>query len=77
MDSDQNHRTIRELGGEVFAEAWPIAEAGERWELLGKFVDVMMGVLARHAGDVIVNDSDLPVEPLPRKGIDETSGRGP
>lgn len=68
MESEPKVPTIRELGGEVWAEATTIAGAYESWELLSDFVDVMMGVLARHAGNVIVNDVDLPVAPLPRKG---------
>lgn len=68
MHSEANVRTIRELGGEVWAEAQSIEEAAANWELVNKLVDVVMGVLARHTGAVIVNDRDLPVEPLPAKG---------
>ena len=29
-------------------------------------IDLVMGVLARHNGEAIKNDDDLPVAPLPR-----------
>lgn len=58
-------RTIRELGGEVWAELSSIPETDLRWEVRNAVVDVMMGVLARHSGSILENDRDLPVAPLP------------
>lgn len=65
MRSKRKVRTIRELGGEFFAASMPIGGASEHWELVNSFIDVMMGVLARHEGAIIENDRDLPVTPLP------------
>ena len=67
-----NERTIRELGGEIWAElqerqlkgANP-AFAKLEPESVNAFIDLTMGVLARHANAMIRNDPDLPVEPLP------------
>ena len=66
-------RTIRELGGEIWAECQariptgtpPINSSLEAFELLNYFIDISMGVLARHSGALITNDPDLPVDPLP------------
>ena len=68
MRSD-SERTVRELGGEVWAELFAVEAANEHWELVDQFVDVLMGVLARHTKSVIVNDLDLPVAPLPPRGF--------
>jgi len=38
------------------------------------FVDIVMGVLARHAAVLVENDSDLPVDPLPRREPMPTRG---
>lgn len=58
-------RTIRELGGEVWSElSQRIPEEDADWKTRGKLVDIVMGVLARHAGKLIENDKDMPVEPL-------------
>lgn len=70
MHSENKIRTVRELGGEVWAEAQAIPGVGANWELVNKFVDVVMRVLARHTGAVIENESDLPVAPLPHSGDD-------
>jgi hypothetical protein len=64
---------IRELGGEIWAECRarlrtgtpPLHSSLEAFELLNYFIDISMGVLARHNGTLIANDFDLPVEPLP------------
>ncbi len=67
-------RTVRELGGEVWAELqhcqWhdpssPLRDASN--DAVQAFIDLTMGVLARHVGTVIENDRDLPVDPLPQK----------
>src|SRR5919109_4693445 len=67
--------TVRELAGEILAEctmrkdeiaALPESlTATEVDEVAARSVDVILGVLARHSGEVIVNDDDLPVDPLP------------
>ena len=63
-----SEKTIRELGGEVWAEAKSQLTATGAPETshqdLSRFIDVLMGVLARHEGVRIVNDEDLPVQPL-------------
>jgi len=59
------HRTVRELGGEIWSELLKaIPEEKLDWRVKNEIVDVVMGVLARHVGDTIGNDDDLPVEPL-------------
>lgn len=70
-------KTIREIGGEVWAEIHHTCNfrLGEQADMLRRlkefdftithaFVDLMMAVLARYEGLTIVNDVDLPVEPL-------------
>lgn len=65
-------RTIRELGGEVWAELETrIRRDPEAWKgfhddvnLLSKTIEVMMGVLARYENHRILNDEDLPVQKL-------------
>ncbi len=69
-------KTVRERAGEILAEiiqeSWNAASNGTplvsiNREALDRIVDIIMGVLARHGNVMIVNDSDLPVEPLPRQ----------
>ena len=58
-------RTIRELGGEIYAElAREFAESELPWKVRCDIVDLVMAVLARHDGVVLQNDSDIPVLPL-------------
>lgn len=58
-------RTIRELGGEFWAELSSRIDDDElNWRSKNKLVDILMGILARHQGKVIANDKDLPVAPL-------------
>ncbi len=58
-------RTVRELGGEYWAEiSRRVSEEEVGWEAKGRLVEILLGVLARHEGAVIQNDEDLPVEPL-------------
>ena len=59
-------RTIRELGGEIWAESQILLRDDDDVDFLNEMIDIAMGVLARHTGKVIQNDSDLPVEPLPK-----------
>ena len=57
--------TVRELGGEIWSEiSKRIAEENINWKWKSKVVDIVMGVLARHEGEVLANDRDLPVAPL-------------
>ena len=65
-------KSVRELGGEIWAEiemeqrANPHSRiAGIGWETVSELSDFVMSVLARHAGAVIVNDEDRPVTPRP------------
>lgn len=61
-------RTIRELGGEIWAEMNNrVSESEANFEVKNRIVDIAMGVLARYAGAVLENDEGLPVEPLPPK----------
>jgi hypothetical protein len=67
-------RTVRELAGEIWSEMLqkqlfdiaPFSKFKDNADLLEQSVDLIMGVLARYEGFQIVNDEDLPVEPLPR-----------
>lgn len=67
MLSSMNEKTVRELTGEIWAEIngayW---RRGDKVDVdaLNEFIDIALGVLARHEGDTIVNDPDLPVAPL-------------
>lgn len=69
-------KTVRELTGEIWAEleqeSRNAAANGSplhslNMDALNRILDVVMGVLARYENTVIVNDRDLPVEPLQRK----------
>jgi hypothetical protein len=56
------HRTVRELGGEIWSELLKaVPEEKLDWQTKNEIVDVVMRVLARHVGEVISNDDDLPV----------------
>ena len=64
--SVKSSRTVRELGGEIWAElSRRIPNDELDWERKNKVVDLIMGVLARHIDSTIENDPDLPVPPLP------------
>lgn len=57
--------TVRELGGEIWAESFKHVDESEiDWRVKSRLIDMVMGVLARHVGDLIENDGDLPVTPL-------------
>ena len=67
----QNQRTCRELGGEIFAAVAHLKGLPE-YAGLGNvdfaeqklLIDVVMRVLASHVGSTIVQDPELPVQPL-------------
>jgi hypothetical protein len=61
------HVTVRELGGEIWAELSSLPDAELPWQTKNRVVDLVMGVIARHVGAAIRNDEDLPVEPLPAR----------
>jgi hypothetical protein len=65
--SERTHVTVRELGGEIWAELWSFPDAELHWETKNRVVDLVMGVIARHVGATIRNDADLPVDPLPAR----------
>jgi len=68
----RSSKTLRELGGEMWAEIMRIQVFNSSSPLAGltidqtnAVVDLIMGVLARHEGKSIAQDKDLPVAPLP------------
>lgn len=59
-------RTVRELGGEIWSEInLRFGDEVLPVDLKNRLVDLVVGVLARHAGKRLENDEDLPVDPLP------------
>ncbi len=71
-------RTVRELGGEIWEEITRIQNSGASSliartdsDTTNELIDLVMGVLARRVEFTIVNDADLPVEPLPQTHRDE------
>lgn len=67
-------KTVRELGGEIWAEITQLQNSTVSnslskldWEASQEICDLVMGVLARHIGSTITNDEDLPVSPLEKK----------
>jgi hypothetical protein len=69
-------RAVRELGGEIWAELNGRIQKGDDiftdWsvETLQATIVLMMSVLARHEGEIIRNDADLPVAPLEESQAD-------
>jgi hypothetical protein len=62
---DETSRTVRELGGAIWAElSTRIPNDELDWRMTERMMDIVLGVLARHLGKVIADDSDLPVRPL-------------
>ena len=57
----ENTKSVRELGGEIWAQLRGVE--GLDWRVLNLVTDEILGVLARHVGTTIVNDPDLPVQP--------------
>jgi hypothetical protein len=67
VSTPDKERTVRELGGEIWAElSYSFSEDDINWEMRNAVVDLVMAVLARHIGVSLVNDGELPVTPLPR-----------
>ena len=72
MQKPIKKKTVRELGGEIWAEITQIQNNTTSDNLIrsidfratNELGDLVMGVLARHTGSLIVNDEDLPVTPL-------------
>jgi hypothetical protein len=59
---------IRLLSGEIAGELFPLEVSGGitvEHESLILIMDLTMGVLARHIGEIIADDKEFPVEPLP------------
>jgi hypothetical protein len=65
--SERTQVTVRELGGEIWAELSSLSDGELPWQTKNRVVDLVMGVIARHVGTAIRNDADLPVEPLPER----------
>jgi hypothetical protein len=60
-------RTVRELGGEIWAElTMRFSEEKVDWQVKSEIVEMVMGVLARYDGFKIKIDEDFPVQPLER-----------
>ena len=64
-------KTIREIGGEVWSEIAKRKWSNEKDAIasiddsaVSPLIELVMAVLARHEGVTLVNDGDLPVEPL-------------
>lgn len=57
-------RTVRELGGEIWAALHHLPEGELHWKTRERVIDIVMGVLARYDGHQIKNDEGLPVTPL-------------
>jgi hypothetical protein len=65
------HKTVREIVGELWAEVGTRQQSDPQSVLATVSVEqaeslyeVVLGVLARHAGKQLLNDEDLPVPPL-------------
>lgn len=65
-------KSVRELGGELWAEMEFRRQDRDltleklSYKEISELTDFLMRVLVRHAGCIIENDKDLPVEPLPK-----------
>lgn len=73
-----HYKTVRELGGEFWAELNMDSRdpnskfAGLDFRVKGDLADFLMTILARHVGAMILNDEGLAVEPRPRPEFRET-----
>jgi hypothetical protein len=63
--SNPTQVSVRELGGEIWAELASFPDKELHWQTKNSIVDIIMGVMARHVGATLKNDPDLPVTPLP------------
>jgi hypothetical protein len=61
--SNQTDVTVRQPGAEIYAELHSFPDTELPWQIKGGVVDVVIEVLARHAGVAIRNDPV--VLPLP------------
>lgn len=67
MTTSKTKRTVRELGGEIWAELQMSFEESQLdCQTRNNVVDLVMGVLARYDGAIIENDVGLAVLPLPK-----------
>ena len=65
--SRASQRTVRELGGEIWAElTMRFSEEKVDWQVKSEITEMVMGVLARYDGVRIKIDKDFPVQPLER-----------
>ncbi len=62
--------SVRVLTGEIWAEVTERLllnrDKHDSVEFLNAALDIASGCLARHIGESIANDEEMPVEPLPR-----------
>jgi len=66
--TDVEARSIRELGGEIWAEVGQtFPDDVIEWQTKNELADLVMGVLARYDGYLLMNDRDVPVTPLPHR----------
>jgi hypothetical protein len=70
MKRKRQTRTVRELGGEIWAEITMRGEK-EQKEFASATADIVMGVLARYDRHVILMDEDFPVVPLEQLKFDD------
>lgn len=75
-------KTIRELGGEIWAEIDMekrlLSQSALNcipFEAENTLIELIMGVLARYAGSELVNDEDFPV--FPRKKVPQPNNTNP
>jgi hypothetical protein len=54
---DRVHVTVRERGGEIWAELSSFPDGELPWQIKSRVVDLIMGVVARHVGAAIGNDA--------------------
>lgn len=72
MEESTTEKTVRELGGEIWAEITQRQLADKKENLVDftysqELMELIMGVLARSVGCTIINDEDFPVTKLELK----------
>lgn len=66
-------RSVRELGGEIWAELRVgIPDEEVSWQAKNRVVEIAMRVLARHVGSAIDSDEGLDVLPLSQHDGEES-----